>query len=97
MGTLILNEESIAAYKELMTNPTVHGLDMKPLKDCFRETENVTPKHILYEQYIELIQKPLPKVMFYIIMDEVYGNLIGKEVLENGKHGCLGYKLEIIK
>jgi hypothetical protein len=95
MEELILNEESIAAYKELMTNPTVHGLDMKTLKDCFRETENVTPKHILFEQYRDLIQKPIPKVIFYIIMDEVYGHLIGKDVHENG--GCLGYKLEIIK
>lgn len=94
---MVLSEDTINAYEELMTNPTVHGLDFKPLKECFRETETVTPKHILYEQYLELIQKTIPKVVFYIVMDDAYGHLIGHEILENGKHGCLGYKLEIIK
>jgi len=98
MKELILCEESVAAYKELMTNPESHGLtDMKPLKDCFVEVEQATPKHVLYNQYVELIGKPLPKVIFYIVMDEIYGKLIDYTFNALGVHGDLGYKLSIVK
>lgn len=87
-----LTPESVNAYKELMTNPASHGLSFKPLAECFEECKKVTPKHILYENYLEYLQKPLPKVIFYIIMDELYEHLISKD--ENT--GYLGYRLKLI-
>ena len=38
----------------------------------------------------------MPKVIFYIIMDELYGNLTGRAMDAEGKSGYLGYKLEFI-
>lgn len=89
-----LSKESVDAYKELLENPEKYGLEFRPLKECFESSDQVTPKHILFEQYIEYLQKPLPKVIFYIIMDEVYGNLIGRK---DEKPKDLGYKLTFKK
>ena len=69
---MTLTPEAVAAYKTLMTKPKENGLDFPPLSEVFEATENATAKHILFQQYIDLIKKPLPKVMFYIIMDELY-------------------------
>jgi len=85
-----LNPQSVDAYKQLMTKPKDHGLDIPALEECFDEFEEGTPKHILYQQYIDKIQKPLPKVFFYIIMDELYFKKITK-----CPDGNLGYKFKI--
>jgi hypothetical protein len=90
--TIQLSPGLVAAYKELLTNPEKNGFDFRPITECFREIETVTPKHILYERYLEYLQKPLPKVIFYIIMDELYRHLIVKD--EETKY--LGYRLKFI-
>ena len=95
--TLILCPESIDAYKTLLTHPADHGLTFRPLAECFRESDTVTPKHELYATFINYLQKPLPKVMFYIIMDELYSSLIDVEKLPDGTNGNLGYKLAFIE
>lgn len=82
-----INEQSIAAYKEVMTDPAKHGIDIRPLAECFEDSDLATPKHILYKEYIEYINKPLPKVFFYLVMDSLYA--IGK-----APDGCLGYFLK---
>lgn len=61
--TIQLSPGLVAAYKELLTNPEKNGFDFRPITECFREIETVTPKHILYERYLEYLQKPLPKDM----------------------------------
>lgn len=94
--TIQLSPGFVAAYKELLTNPKKNGFDFRPITECFREIETVTPKHELFNVYIEYLQKPLPKVIFYIIMDELYGNLTGRAMDAEGKSGYLGYKLEFI-
>ncbi len=90
MNKLILNPESVAAYKTLMTEPTKHGLDIPPLCECFKEAEEATARHILFDEYIKKVNKPVPKVMFYIIMDEIYRNQIAK-----APDGNMGWKLKI--
>ena len=95
--TIQLSPGLVAAYKELLTNPKKNGFDFRPITECFREIETVTPKHELFNVYIEYLQKPLPKVIFYIIMDELYGNLTGRAMDAEDKSGYLGYKLEFIK
>lgn len=84
-----LSKESVNAYKELLKNPKKHGLDFNPMSECFEISDKVTPKHLLYEQYVQYLQKPLPKVMFYIIMDEEYSDLIGKDE----ESGNIGFRL----
>lgn len=90
MNEIVLSPESVNAYKTLMTDPKNHGLTMPSLDECFEEAGEATAKHILFQQYIDVIQKPLPKVFFYIIMDELYPKQIDKAA-----DGCLGYKLKI--
>lgn len=90
MSEIILCPESVAAYKELMTNPKGNGLDIPSINECIVEGDTIIAKHLLYQQYIELIKKPLPKVFFYIIVDELHYDKIGK-----GVDGNLGYKLKI--
>lgn len=89
---MVLTPGIINAYKELMINPTLHGLSFKSLSECFEVCEKVTPKDILYEQYLAYLQRPLPKVVFYIIMDELYWHLVAKD--EETKD--LGYRLKLI-
>lgn len=94
--TIQLTPGHVSAYKEILTNPEKNGFDFRPITECFIESETVTPKHELFNVYIDYLQKPLPKVMFYIIMDDLYGNLAGQAINAEGKPGCLGYKLEFI-
>jgi hypothetical protein len=86
---MILNVETIDAYQELLTNPAKNKLHFKPIKECFEKSEIVTAKHTLAEQFIEYVEKPLPKLILYIIMDQVFGLCDGKD-----EDGNLGYHLK---
>ncbi|QIK58778.1 hypothetical protein G7050_02545 [Dysgonomonas sp. HDW5A] len=83
-----LTPETVSAYKELITNPQNHGLELTSITDFFIKSDKVTAKHILARAYIDHIQKPLPKVILYIIMDEIYG-----QCSEKADDGNLGYRL----
>ena len=85
-----LTPETISAYKELITEPKKYGLEITAITDFFCKSDKVTANHILATAYVDHIQKPLPKVILYIIMDEIYGCC--SEVDENGD---LGYNLMI--
>lgn len=85
---MTLTPEVVSAYKELITNPKKHGLELTAITDFFIENDKVTAKHILAKAYADHIQKPLPKVIIYIIMDEIYG-----QCSEKADDGNLGYKL----
>lgn len=91
METTTLTPGLVDAYKKIMTDPKTHGFDFRPLDQCFKESEKATAKHELFNQYIAYINKPLPKLMFYIIMDELHSDKIGKDA-----NGLLGYNLEFI-
>ncbi len=69
METLILNEETVDAYRQL-TGDLANEMGIKPMIECFEPSEEEISRQILFEQYIDFIQKPLPKVMFYILMQE---------------------------
>ena len=90
MSEIMLTPEAVSAYKTLMTKPKENGLDIPSLDKCFIDAEEGTAKHILFKEYLDRIQKPLPKVFFYIIMDELYANKIVKCA-----DGNLGYKLKL--
>ncbi|WP_158797670.1 hypothetical protein [Pedobacter sp. L105] len=87
-----LTSEAIDAYKQVMHHPERFGLDFKSLSEIFMETSRATPKHVLYQQYVDCIGKPIPKFMFYVIMDETYGHLIDETA---DKPDQPGYKLMI--
>lgn len=86
-----LNEQSVAAYEKLMTDPSTHGLPFRPLSGCFMESETVRPAHLLFEDYTQEVPA-CPKVIFYIIMDKLYPQTKGK-----APTGEYGYRLEFLK
>lgn len=88
---LVLNEQTVSAYKELLQNPGGHGLPFRPIKECFKPSDVVTPKDVLFKEFVTEVPK-CPKVIFYIVMDELYPELIA-----NAPAGQSGYKLEFIK
>lgn len=93
MENIILCPETVDAYRKLMTDQKPHGLDMPSLSECFQDSTEGTPKDILFKMYIEKIgNKPLPKVFFYIVMDEIYHDKIIKCT-----NGDIGYKLKMVE
>ena len=63
------------------------------MQHYFVRSEVYTPKHLLFKKFIEGTKwKGLPKLIFYIIMDDLYPRSIGK-----AESGELGYCLELIQ
>jgi len=89
MDDIQLTPETINAYKLCITDPKYQGLPFDAITNCFIKSGNVTAKHELAEAYINHINRPLPKVILYIIMDEIYGQCDGKD-----EKGNLGYHLK---
>ena len=87
---MILNEQTVNVYKEILENPAKFGTPhIRPLAQCFKEADKPTPKHILYKQLA--VEMPnLPKVIFYIIADEKFK--IGK-----AENGDLGYYVTYVE
>ena len=91
INTMILNKETVDAYETILNNPSEYGLPIKPITEWFEECEEVTAKHELFEQLVNAIQRPMPKVIFYILMDKMYPSRIG-----NDSKGCAGYGLRLV-
>lgn len=90
-----INQESVKAHKELMLNPAKYGLVFRPLEECFENSNEIKPNHLLFKDY----QKECPnisKVFFYIVMQDIYGFPL-RNPLNSGKHTDLGYKLKFVE
>lgn len=89
---MTITPEVVEAYKIAITKPKENGLPFEPIQDLFEKSETVTAKHILAKQYAEYIAKPIPiipKLILYIIMNELFGPYTATD--ENGN---LGYYLK---
>lgn len=63
------------------------------IQQYFIRSATFTPKHLLFQKFIEGTKwKGLPKVIFYILMDELYPQSIGK-----AECGNLGYCLDLVE
>lgn len=63
------------------------------IQQYFIRSETFIPKHLLFQKFIEGTKwKALPKLIFYIIMDDIYPRSIGK-----AECGNLGYCLDLIE
>lgn len=82
-----LNTHSVAAYKSMLENPTKYGFTFRPIHECFDQDESVTANHILFQAFQKEVPG-LPKIFFYIVMEEIYGPPNGKD-----EKGNLGYHL----
>jgi hypothetical protein len=97
-----LDQNTIGAFRELLTNPSAHGLNLRALKDCFEVSETATAQHILFRDYINYLRKPLPKLVFYILMTEIYGPPTGNDPIHKfgsapDAPGCFGHYLKFKK
>lgn len=96
MSELIITSDVIDHYKDLLVHPDKYGCTYQPLHEVFTECEEVTPQDKLFNHFISYIKKPLPKVLFYIIMEQEFAAYKGVEPKdENGKGGRIGYRLKI--
>ena len=94
MKSIPLTPAVIERFTDFLVNPEKWNCTYKPLKECFVEGDHYEPQHLLYQQYVDYIKKPLPKVVFYIIMREQFPEYFGKDDRE-GQRGDLGYKLKL--
>lgn len=95
MQSIPLTPQTVALFRKFLEHPEeFEGCDYKPLKECFVEGDYYEPQHLLYQQYVDYIKKPLPKVVFYIIMREQFPDYFGKDD-RPGQRGDLGYKLKL--
>lgn len=96
-NTIPLNSKVIGLYRDFLENPKKHGFDYKPLKEVFKETDKYIFRKInsTRKKYLDYIKKPLPKVIFYIIMRETFEEFGGCETDEDGNRMNWGYKLDL--
>ena len=94
MESIPLTPSIIGRFTDFLVNPEKWDCTYKPLKACFVEGDHYEPQHLLYRQYVDYIQKPLPKVIFYIIMQEQFPEYRGTDD-RPGMSGDIGYKLRL--
>jgi len=82
-----LSTRSVAAYRAILEDPKKFGFPFRPIQEMFDQSEEVTASHLLFQAFQEEVPG-LPKLMFYIILEEIYGGPNGKD-----KNGNLGYHL----
>lgn len=97
MESIPLTPKTVAMFRKFVEHPEeFKGCNYKPIQECFEKSDLCTPKHILFNQYIAYLRRPLPKVFFYIIMDDIYPEMRGKapykyndkgEVTGGGEYG----------
>lgn len=103
MQAIPLTSETVALFRKFVEHPEeCEGCDYKPIRECFEKSDTCTPQHILFNEYIAYLKRPLPKVFFYIIMDEIYPELKGKaegKYDADGNHiggGEIGFYLKCV-
>lgn len=70
-----------------------HAKKEVDITQYFLQSETCIPKHLLFKEFTEGTKwKQLPKIIFYILMDELFASSIGK-----ADNGDLGYFLKLIK
>lgn len=77
-----LSPESLNVFRTLMSKPKDFNLDFKSLSELMEEGDTIIAKHVLYEEYLLRIKRKesqLPKIFFYLVIDELYEQGVSKE------------------
>jgi len=94
-----MTPEVIERFKDFLVNPLKWQCSYKPLHEFFIEGDHYEPQDKLFKAYLDYIKKPLPKVIFYIIMQEEFPQFGGCDTFidEDGKrrNRDFGYKLKL--
>lgn len=56
----------------MLNNPEKHNLPFKSIDDIFDYSNEPIAKHEVHSQYERLIDRNIPKLIFYIIMDGLF-------------------------
>lgn len=83
---MILNEQTVSEYRNLLANPKENGLPFPSFREIFLPSDEAIAKHIVFEKYQKIINRNIPKLIFYILLDEIFPQ-------KNDSSGCLGYCL----
>lgn len=87
--SIVLTPEVIEFYKDAVLNPSKYNLNkMRPLSECFQPSEVIVALHLLFEAYNKNENHKVPKVIFYMVFEEMYGQVQGKDA-----NGYAGYYL----
>jgi hypothetical protein len=84
-----LNTETVSAYRELLANPKKHNLPFPSFRDLFLPSDDAISKHVVHAEYEKRVDRNIPKVIFYILLDEIFPQ-------KNDDSGNLGYCLKFI-
>lgn len=69
---MTITPQIIEAYITILKDPVQHGLNMKPFKDYYQESENFEPQDILAKHLIA-INPAIPKIVIYLLFEEFFG------------------------
>lgn len=86
---ITITEELVANVKVGMLDPKAAGRPQRPLSEIFTPADEVTAKHVLAGCLKAYDYPRMPKLLIYIIMDEIYGVAKDKD-----KSGAAGYHLQ---
>ncbi len=92
---MVLSKEAVDAFKELLTNPQSNNLPISPITEVLVKSDTVTAQHNLFTDFVSYLHSKLPnadlpKVIFYILLGEIFGPCTGKD-----ETGCAGYHLRV--
>lgn len=85
MAEIQLNEHTVALAKEILMS----GFKGKfpPFDQCFKKSETITANHVLHEQYQKRTGHQIPKAFIYIVLEDIFGPMSGKDPDGNlGRH-----------
>ncbi len=91
MTSIPLTPETQKIASEILIEGKMNGINgpVPPFKQCFNESESVTAKHVLWEDFVKATGCQIPKIFGYLTMDEVFGQCTGKD-----SQGYAGYHLQ---
>jgi hypothetical protein len=92
---MTISPELIADFKKILLDPKEYNFKFTAINDFFTVSNTIIPKDVLAKEYTDHCrdnEASLPKLVLYIIMDEIYGSTDGK-----AKNGSFGYFLKIAK
>jgi len=72
MNTLTITPDVINSYKLLLTKPEEYGLDFPAITTCLIKSDVPTEKSELVKSYLTYINRSIPKVIMYIIIDQIF-------------------------
>lgn len=70
---LNLTPDVVDGYQEILMHPQDHGFDFAPLDQVMIPADEYFDNSALFKLYVAYIGVPLPKIIFYIIMNRMYG------------------------